>query len=118
MVVLLTLTACIVLGLILDGDLDDLAAGRIVPPSVAEARYDKTKLLSAEQGALAFAVGSWGSLSTDTLQVSAVPWVLVSAVLALMEAEGNIEDVSHEGLQRPVHRRGYKGTNDWINSRF
>lgn len=43
----------------------------------------------AERGAVAFAVGGWDALTSDTLQTSGAPWKLVNAAMALQAADGD-----------------------------
>lgn len=42
-----------------------------------------------ERGAVVFAFGGWGALSTETLATSGAPWKLVTAAMALQEAGGD-----------------------------
>lgn len=52
----------------------------------------------AERGAVIFAFGDWGALSTDTLQTSAVPWKLANAALALQATDGDAEAAGQADL--------------------
>jgi len=65
------------------GALDMAARGTVA------AQFAGRDLSAAERGAVTFAYGDWGALSSDTLRTSGAPWKLTTAALALRAAGGD-----------------------------
>lgn len=61
----------------------------------------------AEEGAVIFAFGDWGALSTDTLRTSAAPWKLVNAAMALDAAGGDPLEVAEIDIADLYSRFGF-----------
>jgi len=60
-----------------------------------------------QQGAGHFSYGDFGALDLDTLETSAVPWVLVAASLALKETNGKAEAVTWKHVHQSFKRFGF-----------
>jgi len=91
--------AIIAIGLALRPGALDLAA-RSTPYDTALAQAQSP----ADRGIAAFAFGDWGALGTHTLEVSAVPWRLSTAALALAEADGDPARVTDIDLEASFRR--------------
>jgi mono/diheme cytochrome c family protein len=61
----------------------------------------------AERGAVVFAYGGWGALSTETLATSGAPWKLIAAAMALQEAGGDPEAAVAVDLGAVYRRFGF-----------
>ena len=57
--------------------------------SQAYVRTAPTARNASDLGIITFAFGSWDALSTDTLRISATPWKLANAAMALQAAGGD-----------------------------
>lgn len=60
-----------------------------------------------ERGRLQFLYGDLGVLDLDTLETTALPWVVLSTVLALDEARGDPDRVSAEGVAAAFRAAGF-----------
>jgi hypothetical protein len=58
-------------------------------------------------GAALFAFGDFGAIDLDTLGTSAMPWPVLTAVLALAEAEGQADKVQWAGVADAFKRFGF-----------
>lgn len=58
--------------------------------SEAYLRAAPTARNASDLGIITFAFGSWDALSTDTLRISASPWKLANAAMALQAADGDV----------------------------
>lgn len=67
------------------GALDMTARGSLA------AQLEPLARTKAERGAVAFAYGDWGGLSSDTLRSSAAPWKMTTAALALRASDGDAD---------------------------
>ena len=82
--------------LVIDGDPIGIFTGRIAARSSVLETFDVKELSSADRGLVYFAFGDFSGLSSDTLRVSAAPWTVTTAALALHAADGNVDRVSSD----------------------
>ncbi len=89
--------------LIADGDIKGAFKGDLKTASEGLSRYSDATLSPSEKGIVYFAQGDFSALSSDTLKVSAAPWVVLTASLSLFAAKGDLEQVSLEAI-RNIYR--------------
>lgn len=70
---------------------------------------------AADRGIVQFAYGDWGALSSHTLQVSAVPWKLSTAALALGQADGDPARVAQVDLAAVFRQWGMHSPDEIAN---
>jgi len=92
---------------LIDGDPKGMLAGRIVASSESMDTLDIEKMSPAIRGAVKFAFGDFSGLSSETLRVSAAPWTLTTAALALNAVGGDISSVSAELIPDVFRRFGF-----------
>ena len=61
----------------------------------------------AERGVAQFAFGDWDALTSDAMRVTASPWKLTTAALALQEARGDAEAAARVDLGALFRRWGF-----------
>lgn len=69
--------------------------------------YDRSSLTSAQRGAVAFTLGDFGGLNTDTLETHAVPWRLAATALVLHDADVNGGEVARARVRTIMTRFGF-----------
>lgn len=70
---------------------------------------------AADRGIINFAFGDWGALSTHALEVSAVPWKLATAAIALQEAGGDVTRIDQIDLAETYRRWGMHSPDEIAN---
>lgn len=85
--------------LIADGDIKGAFKGELKASSAALARFSDADLSAGEKGIVYFAQGDFSALTSDTLKVSAAPWVVLTASLSLSAANGDLEQVNPEAVR-------------------
>lgn len=103
----LVLAATVGLMVALDGDVVGMVHGRASATSQRHAAIPAADLERAGPGLAYFAFGDFSSLDTDTLRVSAAPWTLTSALLALQETGGDPATVSPRHVEAALRRWGF-----------
>jgi mono/diheme cytochrome c family protein len=88
--------ALAVVGVAVAGDPAGIVSGRLHARPAALAPFDQESLTPEQRGAVYFAFGDFSALSSEALQVSASPWKLATALLALRHAGGQLEGVTPE----------------------
>jgi len=105
----LALACTAVLGVLaaLDGDVDGMMHGRASATSQRHAALSPDDLERVGPGLAYFALGDFSALDTDTLRVSAAPWVLTTTLLALQETGGDPATVSARHVEAALRRSGF-----------
>lgn len=85
-------------GIAMDGDPAGLLSGRLHAQSETLAQFDEASLTDEQRGAIYFAFGDFSALSSEALDVSASPWKLSTALLALHKAKGELDAVTPEAV--------------------
>jgi hypothetical protein len=93
--------------LIVDGDPGGILQGRFEAKSEASKPYRDMTLTPEQAGAVYFAFGDFSALSTEALEVSASPWKLTTALLALKAAGENLEAVTPQTVEQVFRRYGF-----------
>jgi len=83
------------------------------PPELTQAMQHAQT--AADRGIVTFAFGDWDALSTDTLRVSASPWKLTNAALALQQADGNAEDAAAADIGQIYRQFGFNVPDTFAN---
>jgi hypothetical protein len=91
----------------IDGDPKGALRGYVGAESKALAALHPDRLNDAEYGAAYFSYGDFSALTTDTLRVSATPWVPTAAMIALQEAKGDPGKVSLDLVRSFFRRYGF-----------
>jgi cytochrome c5 len=108
---LLIVGICVAVGIaalvVIDGDPKGALRGYVGAESPVLASIDTEGLSDADYGAAYFSYGDFSALSSDTLRVSATPWVITASLLALQEADGDPGKVSSDLLLKAYHRYGF-----------
>jgi len=68
-----------------------------------------------ERGIAYFAFGDWGALTSDALQVSASPWKLSLAALALQQSAGDIDKLSEFDASKTFRQFGFNSPQQFGN---
>lgn len=102
----LLLVGLVVLVLI-DSDPKGMLTGRIVASSATMDSFDIENMSPANRGAVKFAFGDFSGLSSETLRVSAAPWTITTAALALNAVGGDIDHVRPELIPDIFRRFGF-----------
>jgi mono/diheme cytochrome c family protein len=92
---------------VVDGDPAGVLQGRFEAESKASEPYREKSITPEQAGAVYFAFGDFSALSTEALEVSASPWKLTTALLALDAAGGDLEAVTPETIERVFRRYGF-----------
>ncbi|MET3931150.1 hypothetical protein L3D22_07855 [Lysobacter soli] len=105
----LALAGAAILGVLvaLDGDMGGMIHGRASAVSERHASLSPADLERVGPGLAYFALGDFSALDTDTLRVSAAPWVLTSTLLALQETGGDPATVSTHHVEAALRRSGF-----------
>jgi len=103
----LALLCLLVTLLAIDADPKAALRGYVRTESDGFKSYDRASLDDDAFGAVYFTHGDFSALSTDTLRVSATPWVLAAALLGLAEAKGNPDQVSLAAVNDAFQRFGF-----------
>jgi hypothetical protein len=90
-----------------DGDPRGLVTGAFTARSAGLASHEGANLTAEQEGALYFAFGDWGALSSEALEVSASPWKLTTALLALRAADGDLDKVTLQTVAEVFRRYGF-----------
>jgi hypothetical protein len=93
------------IGVAIDGDPAGMLSGHLQARPAALAPFEQGSLTPVQQGAVYFAFGDFSALSSEALQVSASPWKLATALLALRHAGGHLDGVTQEAVTAMF--RGY-----------
>ena len=101
------LLAMLGIGLILDGDPAGALSGRLQARTATLGQFDGMPLTPAQQGAVYFAFGDFSALSSEALEVSASPWKLATALLALRYAGGHLDGVTPETVATIFRNYGF-----------
>jgi hypothetical protein len=80
---------------------------RLSGPSERFARLEQHLASDVERGIALFAFGDFGALTSDTLQVSASPWKIVIAALALNQANGDLTRLAEFDLAATFRAFGF-----------
>jgi hypothetical protein len=91
----------------IDGDPKGALRGSVATESNTLGAFDLDRMNDADYGAAYFSYGDFSALSSDTLRVSATPWTLTAALLALQEAQGDAGKVSLDQVQDVYQRYGF-----------
>lgn len=92
------LVAVIAAAIAIDGDPAGLLSGRLHTRTAALGQFDGTELTPEQRGAVYFAFGDFSALSSEALELSASPWKLATALLALRYAGGHLDGVTPEAV--------------------
>lgn len=68
-----------------------------------------------ERGIAYFAFGDWGSLTSDALEVSASPWKLSLAALALQQSDGDLEKLADFDVAATFRQFGFHSPKQFGN---
>lgn len=101
------LVALISIGIAIDADPAGMVSGRLQARSATLAQFEPADLTPAQQGAIYFAFGDFSALSSEALQVSASPWKLATALLALRFAGGHLDGVTPETVTAMFRNYGF-----------
>jgi hypothetical protein len=104
---LLALLGVAVTLLVIDGDPSGALRGYVRAESDGLKSYDLAGLDEDAFGAVYFTHGDFSALSSDTLRVSATPWVLTAALLALAETGGDPTKVTLASVSEAFQRFGF-----------
>lgn len=88
----------------IDGDPAGMLIGNLETTTRATAGIDLDALSQSDRGAVTFAFGDFGALSSEAAKVSAAPWKLTTALLALEETNGDVEAIE-PGLIKTIFAR-------------
>ena len=69
--------------------------------------WERTASSASQRGAALFSYGDFGALDLDTLATSAVPWPLLAASLALLEAQGRADLTAWAQVESAFKRFGF-----------
>ena len=94
-------------GLAVDGDPAGALSGRLQARTQALAQFDGIALTPEQQGAVYFAFGDFSALGSEALEVSASPWKLATALLALRYAGGHLDGVTPEVVTEMFRSYGF-----------
>jgi mono/diheme cytochrome c family protein len=92
---------------LVDGDPMGIVSGRFAAKTAALESYERLPLTPEQRGAVYFAFGDWGALSTEALEVSASPWKLATAILAFRASGGDMAQVTQEKVTEIFRRYGF-----------
>jgi mono/diheme cytochrome c family protein len=101
------LAGLLVTGLVIDGDPAGVLSGHLQARSAALEQFDAVDLTPEQQGAVYFAFGDFSALGSEALEVSASPWKLATALLALRHAGGNLDGVTPEVVTAMFRSYGF-----------
>ncbi|MDB5530068.1 MAG: hypothetical protein JWR51_3171 [Devosia sp.] len=107
LVPILALLALIGVGVAVDGDPAGILSGNLQARSATLAQFDGLALTPAQQGAVQFAFGDFSALSSEALEVSASPWKLATALLALRYAGGHLDGVTPQAVTAMYQSYGF-----------
>lgn len=93
--------------LAIDGDPRGALRGYVGAESSIVDDLARRDLTDAQFGAAYFSYGDFSALSSDTLRVSATPWVVTASLLALQEAGGDPAKVSRDLVFNVYRRNGF-----------
>lgn len=105
--VALVLVALLGIAIVIDGDPAGMVAGRLATRTAALAQFDGTELTPEQRGAVYFALGDFSALGSEALEVSASPWKLATALLALRHAGGQRDGVTPEAVTAIFRNFGF-----------
>lgn len=91
----------------IDGDVDGMLHGRASATSQRHAALPRDELARIGPGLAYFAFGDFSALDTATLRVSAAPWVLTTALLALQETGGDPAEIDMAHVEAALRRSGF-----------
>ena len=80
---------------------------RLSGPSERFVSLEQHLASDVERGIALFAFGDFGALTSDTLQVSASPWKIVIAALALNQANGDLTRLAEFDLAATFRAFGF-----------
>lgn len=103
----LALSCLVAILLAIDGDPAGALRGYARTESDGLKSFDLSSLIEDEFGAVYFTHGDFSALSSDTLRVSATPWVLTAALLALAETKGDPTKVTLASVNEAFQRFGF-----------
>lgn len=103
----IALLALIGVGMAVDGDPAGMLSARLEARSATLAQFDGLDLTAAQQGAVEFAFGDFSALSSEALEVSASPWKLATALLALRRAGGDLDGVTPQAVTAMFQSYGF-----------
>ena len=95
------------IAVMVDRDPQGMLAGRIEARSAALAQFDGMPLTPEQKGAVYFAFGDFSALTSEALEVSASPWKLATALLALRHANGDLDGVTPEAVAAAFRSFGF-----------
>ncbi|WP_196258159.1 c-type cytochrome [Pelagibacterium limicola] len=85
-------------GIAIDRDPSGMFSGRLQAQTGILSEFDQAGLSDEQRGAIYFAFGDFSALSSEALEVSAAPWKLSTALLALYHSNGDLETVTSEAV--------------------
>lgn len=95
------------IGVAIDGDPAGILSGHLQARPTALAPFEQESLTPEQQGAVYFAFGDFSALSSEALQVSASPWKLATALLALRYAGGHLDGVTPDVVTAMFRSYGF-----------
>lgn len=101
--------------LLVDGDPAGILSGRMEARSSALDQFPLKTFSAEDRGIVHFSFGEFSALSTDTLRVSAAPWLLSSSLLVLREADGDVDAASLDTLPEIFRRFGMHSSVEFAN---
>lgn len=94
-------------GMVVDGDPAGMLSGRLQARTETLAQFDGLPLTQEQRGAIYFAFGDFSALGSEALEVSAAPWKLSTALLALKHAEGDLDGVTPQAVTAIFRNYGF-----------
>jgi len=91
----------------IDADPGGILSGRLQTTSAALAPFQDQNLTPEQLGAVYFTLGDFSALSSEALEVSASPWKLATALLALRHAGGQLDGVTPEAVAAIFRNYGF-----------
>lgn len=107
LIIVLVIIAGIAALVAIDGDPKGALRGYVATESNTLGAFDFERMTDADYGAAYFSYGDFSALSSDTLRVSATPWTLTAALLALQETNGDASNVSLDQVRAIYQRHGF-----------
>jgi mono/diheme cytochrome c family protein len=103
----LVVVAALGVAVVVDGDPQGIATGRLHARTAVLAQYGSRALTPEQKGAVYFAFGDFSALTSEALEVSASPWKLATALLVLRNTGGDIDAVTPAAVDAAFRNYGF-----------
>jgi len=97
------LAVCVLIGVVLH----QLRADYFRGESTTFRSLEPSLTTDSDHGIAYFAFGDWGSLDSDALRISASPWKLSIAAIALQQMQGELDRISNFNLADTFRQYGF-----------